>query len=305
MDFPLPFSDDDSLLSPRLSPSPSMMQGMHSIFEISFDFSEDFSGILDFDSKKTIYTNDSCSIYIARLKKDHKQFYALKKSHLKNRISVEFQNYSNIPQHDHIIKCYQMYEINRNYFIQLELAEFGSIRANVSNFETPEIWRIFAHVLSALAHIHANGFMHLDISPSNILCCANESIGTIYKLADFGTSLPIGNFTADSEGAGPYVSPEALAFPNTEYAVGAATDIFSFGIVMLELVTHKIAPRVFPGYNNIRNGTYDLSSIPDEFSFIKNMLAPNPDDRPTASQLLAMDNCQRELNLLHPFVHMF
>jgi serine/threonine protein kinase len=282
-----------------------MMQGMHSVFEVAFDFSEDLSGILDYDLKKPIYSNDSCSIFMARLKKDHKQFFAIKKSRIKNRILMEYQNYSKIQQHDNIIRCYQTWEINRNYYIQLELAEFGSIRSNVSNFEDRDVWRIFAHVANALAHIHKSGFMHLDISPSNILCCANESIGTMYKLADFGTSLPIGEFTADSEGAGPYVSPEALAFPNTEYEVGAATDIFSLGIVMLELVTHKVAPRVFPGYNNIRNGTYDLSGIPEEFSFIKAMLSPNPDERPTAVQLLQLDNCQREINLLHPIVHIF
>jgi serine/threonine protein kinase len=189
--------------------------------------------------------------------------------------------------------------------MQLELAEFGSIRSNISNFDEADIWRIFTHVTNALVHIHASGFMHLDISPSNILCCANETLGTLYKLADFGTLQPIGEFTADTEGAGPYVSPEALAFPNTEYTVSAATDIFSLGIVMFELVTHKVAPRVFPGYNDIRNGTFDLSIIPKKFSFIKPMLSPNPDERPTAQKLLQLDNCQRELNLLDPIVHMF
>ena len=302
MDFPLPFSDDERGLSPRFSPSPSYSSGVHSVFESHHIFNESFDNGLQIDTENPIHTNDTCTVYLARSKINKKEYTVVKKTKLKNRLQVEFTNYSRIPHHQNIILCFQMWQIERYFYLQLELAEYGSIVTQLFSFETQEIFRLFTHILLALNHIHSCNYMHLDISPSNILCCKDDKLGYIYKLGDFGTLLPIGHFTADSEGAGPYVSPEALSFPNTDYEVGAPTDIFSLGLVMFELVTRKVAPRVFPGYQQIRSGSYDLSSIPEEFSFIPHMLSPNPNDRPTAAQLLELDQCQHEINLLHPSV---
>ncbi|EAY07822.1 CAMK family protein kinase [Trichomonas vaginalis G3] len=187
-------------------------------------------------------------------------------------------------------------------YLQMELAEFGSIRPRYLKLPTQEIWKVFAHIISAVAYIHSKSYMHLDISPSNILQCSHPIVGNIYKLADFGTTLPVDNFKEDFEGAGPYVSPETLQYPNTEYPVSSPTDIFSLGVVLLEMVTRKYAPRAFPAYGDLRSGKYDFSKIPKEFSFISQMLAPNPMERPTAEQLLKLDGVQRELNLLHPYV---
>jgi serine/threonine protein kinase len=118
----------------------------------------------------------------------------------------------------------------------------------------------------------------------------------VYKLADFGTSLAIGTFHEDCEGAGPYVSPEALAFPHTQYEVGFPTDIYSFGIVIYELIGRKLAPRTGPGYQAIRNGTFDFQGIPHEFGFIATMLDPNPGKRPSAEELLEMPRVRREID---------
>ncbi|OHT05929.1 TKL family protein kinase [Tritrichomonas foetus] len=123
----------------------------------------------------------------------------------------------------------------------------------------------------------------------------------VFKLADFGTALKIGDFDEDCEGAGPYVSPEALAFPNTDFEVGSPTDIYSFGVVMLELTTKRLAPRASqPGYSKLRDGTYDFDSLqlPREFAFIKRMLDPNPTRRPTADELVRMDRVQEILDQL-------
>ena len=303
MDFPLPFSDDERGLSPRYSPSPSnFSSGIHSVFDIHHNFDQSFDNGLEIDTENPIHNNDTCVVYLARNKMDKKEFTVVKKTKLRNRLQAEFTNYSRIPHHQNILLCFQMWQIDKFYYLQLELAEFGSIVSKLLNFDNHEIYRILTHILLALNHLHSCNYMHLDVSPSNILCCSDEKLGYIYKLGDFGTLLPVGHFTADSEGAGPYVSPEALSYPNTEYEVGPPTDIFSFGLVMYELVTHKTAPRVFPGYQEIRSGTFDFSLIPQEFNFIIHMLSPNPSERPTAAQLLELDQCQREINLLHPSV---
>ncbi|KAH0793837.1 CAMK family protein kinase [Histomonas meleagridis] len=92
----------------------------------------------------------------------------------------------------------------------------------------------------ALQILHSHELMHLDVSPGNILMTNDGH----FKLADFGTLTKINHFTEGDEGAGPYVSPEALAYPNGIHLVTTATDIFlvleSF---LMEAVTGKNAPR--------------------------------------------------------------
>lgn len=139
--------------------------------------------------------------------------------------------------------------------------------------------------------------MHLDVSPANILRC-KTNVGDVFKLCDLGTTLPVGKFEEDCEGAGPYVSPEALRFPNLGVPVGCPTDIFSFGIVMMEVLTHKAAPRSYPKYDDLRNGKFDLSIIPDEFAIVRDMLNPNPDKRPTAEYLVNLPFLQKEIERL-------
>ena len=76
-----------------------------------------------------------------------------------------------------------------------------------------------------------------------------------FMLADFGKLKRINNFSEGDEGAGPYVSPEALTFPYGKYAVTSATDIFGFGVVLMEAALGKNAPRRgFKGYLRLRNG---------------------------------------------------
>jgi membrane-associated tyrosine/threonine-specific cdc2-inhibitory kinase len=73
---------------------------------------------------------------------------------------------------------------------------------------------------NGLYQIHQLGWMHLDMSSSNIICDYQ-----IFKLADFGTLTKVGQFAEGKEGAGPYVLVEALAFPSGRNPVNVQTDI--------------------------------------------------------------------------------
>jgi len=134
--------------------------------------------------------------------------------------------------------------------------------------------------------IHSLGWMHLDISPSNIL-----TDGKRFKLADFGTLLQNGAFQPGCEGAGPYVSPETMIFPDAP--VGPPTDIFSFGIVLLELASGFYAPRGGEErYGKLRRGEiklgdekYQCNASPQLINFINAMMTPDQTMRPTAHDL--------------------
>ena len=289
--FPAPDfgSDDEDTIPPAQLPGVPAEHPFCTMRDRVFD--TPCQRLLRYDSSHPVYSTPSCKVYIARTTTDPPTFYALKSSTYVRRIRHESEMYQAVGDFPTIISCYDMWMSKGSAFLQLELAEMGSIRQRLFEYTTAEIWAIFAHIISALEFLHSKSVMHLDVSPANIL----ES-GGVFKLVDFGTALHFGEFAEDCEGAGPYVSPEALAYPSGSHPVGAATDIFSFGVVMMELLGKKLAPRgASSGYPALRRGEYDLGFITEEFAFVKEMLHPNPSQRPTAAVLCRMPRVRQEM----------
>lgn len=103
--------------------------------------------------------------------------------------------------------------------------------------------RLMVQVARAVAHAHANLVVHRDLKPSNILVTAGEGVPGV-KLLDFG----IAKLLTRDEGATEvpdltqllgraltpdYASPEQLM----EQPVTTASDIYSLGVVLYEVVT--------------------------------------------------------------------
>lgn len=151
----------------------------------------------------------------------------------------------------------------------------------------PILWLILHDISCALYQIHSLGYIHLDVSPSNILISNNY-----FKLADFATLIEDGDFASGKEGAGPYCSPETL---KNNPKVTFSTDIYSLGVVLLEAASGIRAPigGISKKYSLLREGMIKLgdecypTQIKGEFvDIINQMLDPNPESRPTAFELM-------------------
>lgn len=213
--------------------------------------------------------------------------WAIKITEHKRRVKEEYNKRMQVQDSPYLVKTISLFENHKKAFLQMELCSKGDITNY--DFDEQTEWKLIYDIGNALFQLHSEGWMHLDVSPGNIL------IGDdMFKLADFGTLTLFGQFEEGKEGAGPFVSPEALAHPHGPYEVGAPTDIFSFGVVLLEAISGVLAPRGGgDGYAKLRKGELMLGSngypanCSDELRDLVNaMLIVDIHKRPTASDLV-------------------
>jgi serine/threonine-protein kinase len=85
-------------------------------------------------------------------------------------------------------------------------------------------------VAAALAYSHANGVIHCDVKPDNILI---DHAGRV-KLLDFGISMAGGpGCKGEVLGSPHYIAPERV----TGSPITPAADIYSLGIVLFQMIT--------------------------------------------------------------------
>ena len=133
--------------------------------------------------------------------------------------------------HPHLIRLHDLVLHRDAAVLVLDLADAGSLAdlLAVRGRLTPgEAITAIAPVAAALAHVHAAGIVHGDISPANILFTP----GGVPLLADLGVSRLTGDDT-DAESTPAYVDPlVARGGVPTSYS-----DVFMLGAVALHALT--------------------------------------------------------------------
>ncbi|RHZ82453.1 hypothetical protein Glove_109g159 [Diversispora epigaea] len=132
-----------------------------------------------------------------------------------------------------------IYGITKNpteneYMMVMNYAECGSLRKMLNNEFKELTWHlkslILSYVVRGLKNIHEIGLMHKDFHSGNIV---NQSRISCY-ITDFGLCKPVSeNDPEKIFGIIPYMAPETLS--RGEYT--QASDIYSFGMVMSEVLT--------------------------------------------------------------------
>jgi serine/threonine-protein kinase len=106
---------------------------------------------------------------------------------------------------------------------------------------------ISIQALSGLDHLHSMGLIHRDISPENIMLSQDHHGKLLVKVIDFGIAKQL----AEGEGGQgltqtgmflgklKYASPEQAGFLKEGEHLDARSDLYSFGIVMYEMLAGR------------------------------------------------------------------
>lgn len=143
-------------------------------------------------------------------------------------------------EHPNIVPVYDFSQHESRPYLVMKFIEGETLKARLQRGKVieGELLQVVEAVGAALTYAHGQGVLHRDIKPSNVILAKD---GKIY-LADFGLARMAdsgdSSLTADRlVGTPQYISPEqALSKPDLD----ARTDVYSFGVMLYELVTGRV-----------------------------------------------------------------
>jgi predicted Ser/Thr protein kinase len=142
--------------------------------------------------------------------------------------------------HPHIVPIYSVDEVGGFVFYAMAFVDGETLGQRLNSrgsLGSTEASRILREVSWALAHAHAQGVVHRDVKPANILL--EKSSGRAL-VADFGIArlAKLDGGTTDGErlGTPEYMSPEQAAGD----AIDGRSDIYSLGIVGFVALTGQL-----------------------------------------------------------------
>jgi len=196
--------------------------------------------------------------------------------------------------HPHAITIYSAGERDGVLFLAMEFVEgsnLGDLLRRDGALEPARAVDLLGQVAGALDAAHAQGLVHRDVKPANVVIATEDGRDRAY-LTDFGLAKQLDSRTAMSAtgvivGTVAYMAPEqAQGRP-----VDARTDIYALGCVFFEMVTGRVP---FPRDDQVAVIYAHLTEPPPAVSGVRAGLHPALDG--VVAKAMAKDPGERYLS---------
>ncbi len=197
--------------------------------------------------------------------------------------------------HPGICTIYGVEEHDGALYLAMEYVDGGTLHKFFSekNPTAETVVQIAIQIGEALAEAHAHGIVHRDIKPDNIMLTSKGQV----KVMDFGLAKLKGALkltrTSSTVGTLAYMAPEQIQGG----AVDVRSDLFSFGVLLFEMLTRKLP---FRGEHEAAMMYSILNEQPEKIQryipdisascerILEKALEKNPDERyQTAADMVA------------------
>jgi eukaryotic-like serine/threonine-protein kinase len=174
--------------------------------------------------------------------------------------------------HSNICAIYEVGEDDGHSYIAMQYIEGQTLDARMKQgpLSCDDALKIAGQVADALGEAHAHNIIHRDIKPANVMITSRDQV----KVLDFGLAKTVDENLETIEeretkilltqpgvivGTVPYMSPEQVRAE----AVDARSDLFSFGVMLYEMLSRK---RAFARETAAETISAILSDEPKELS---------------------------------------
>jgi serine/threonine-protein kinase len=140
-------------------------------------------------------------------------------------------------EHPNIAQLRTAFQYQNQFVMVMEYVEGTTLEklTTMTRIPVKHVLDLSTQVLSALSYAHSRGVTHRDIKPANVMITSHG----VVKLMDFGIAKSTNDMNltrpGTTMGSVYYMSPEQVRGGT----VDARSDIYSFGVVLYEMLTGK------------------------------------------------------------------
>ncbi|QXH48824.1 serine/threonine-protein kinase [Pseudomonas xanthosomatis] len=201
--------------------------------------------------------------------------------------------------HPNIATIHDIGNVGELYYMAMEFLPSGTLKERIAAGLTPEQGLVYVRQMAqALGYAHAQGLVHRDVKPANILFRAD---GTAV-LSDFGIAKSLDDRTQFTQagfavGTPSYMSPEQAR----GLEIDGRADLYALGVVLYEILVGKLPYNGTDALSTaLAHLTEPLPELPIEHGryqdILRGLLAKDPNERyaDAAALLAALDRLPAE-----------
>ena len=167
---------------------------------------------------------------------------SLEREKLLKRFDQEYE--TGLIESDYLVQSCGKGSVEGNPYILMEYCSGGDLLQGVETGKI-DLPKAASEILLGLKSLHSNGKVHRDLKPENVLIKSNGSVA----LTDFGiagdrnkrlTERGLMGIPKEVFGTYAYMPPEQINPRRGDATVLPTTDIFSFGVMMFQLLTCEL-----------------------------------------------------------------